>query len=200
MSMELLASPYLEKPAAITRRTRRGRRESSTSRTCSSASPTLPASTRSRAGSIPAEKGDNAAARDAAWLEIRESIRAGHRLVGARSGARGAVVSAAAHLRVPVLLHRVRHRADGRVAGVAQLAGRTRRARRGPIAPPWAWARRNRCRRFTPRRGARLIFDAEGLAELVALVEQQIEMAEQAIPRRSGVQRGVLAPRKPERS
>jgi oligoendopeptidase F len=47
---------------------------------------------------------------------------------------------------------------------------------------------------------ARLIFDREGLGELVALVEQQIDLAEQSIPRRSGVQRGVLAPRKPERS
>ena len=48
--------------------------------------------------------------------------------------------------------------------------------------------------------GARLIFDPQGLAELVSLVEDQIDRAEQAIPRRSGVQRGVLAPRKPERS
>ena len=48
--------------------------------------------------------------------------------------------------------------------------------------------------------GARLVFDREGLAELVLLVEQQIDRAEQSIPRRSGVQRGVLAPRKPERS
>ena len=47
---------------------------------------------------------------------------------------------------------------------------------------------------------ARLIFDREGLAELVALVEQQIDLAEQSIARGSGVQRGVLAPRKPERS
>ena len=47
---------------------------------------------------------------------------------------------------------------------------------------------------------ARLVFDREGLAELVALVERQIDLAEQSIPRRAGVQRGVLAPRKPERS
>lgn len=47
---------------------------------------------------------------------------------------------------------------------------------------------------------ARLVFDPDGLAELVSLVEQQIELAEQAIPRRSGAQRGILAPRKPERS
>ena len=48
--------------------------------------------------------------------------------------------------------------------------------------------------------GARLIFDVDGLAELVAVVEQQIDLAEQAISRRSGAPRGVLAPRKPERS
>jgi oligoendopeptidase F len=47
---------------------------------------------------------------------------------------------------------------------------------------------------------ARLVFDPTGMAELVALVEEQIERAEQGIPRRSGVQGGVLAPRKPERS
>jgi oligoendopeptidase F len=46
----------------------------------------------------------------------------------------------------------------------------------------------------------RLIFDSPGLAELVELVEEQIEAAEQGIPRRSGVRGGVLAPRKPERS
>lgn len=48
--------------------------------------------------------------------------------------------------------------------------------------------------------GARLVFDVAGLAELVALVEQQIDLADQAISRRSGAPRGVLAPRKPERS
>ena len=48
--------------------------------------------------------------------------------------------------------------------------------------------------------GARLIFDAAGLAELVELVEGQIALAEEAIPRRSAMQGGVLAPRKPERS
>ena len=48
--------------------------------------------------------------------------------------------------------------------------------------------------------GARLVFDVAGLAELVALVEQQIDLADQAISRRQGAPRGVLAPRKPERS
>jgi oligoendopeptidase F len=48
--------------------------------------------------------------------------------------------------------------------------------------------------------GARLVFDPDGLAELVTLVERQIELAEQAIHRRSGAQHGLLAPRKPERS
>jgi oligoendopeptidase F len=48
--------------------------------------------------------------------------------------------------------------------------------------------------------GARLVFDAEGLAGLVRLVEDQIDLAEQTIVRRSGAPRGVLAPRKPERS
>ena len=47
---------------------------------------------------------------------------------------------------------------------------------------------------------ASLVFDVEGLGDLVALVEDQIDLAEEAIPRRSGAARGVLAPRKPERS
>ncbi len=50
------------------------------------------------------------------------------------------------------------------------------------------------------RAGARLVFDADGLAELVELVEAQIEGAEARITRGLGVQGGVLAPRKPERS
>lgn len=48
--------------------------------------------------------------------------------------------------------------------------------------------------------GTRLIFDAAGLAQLVELVEGQIARAEEAISRRAGLQGGVLAPRKPERS
>jgi oligoendopeptidase F len=47
---------------------------------------------------------------------------------------------------------------------------------------------------------ASLVFDVQGLADLVELVEAQIDLAEQAIPRRSGAPRGILAPRKPERS
>ncbi len=60
-----------------------------------------------------------------AWLEIRSSIRAWHRLVGARAGARRALVSTAAHFRVSVLLHRVRDRTDGGIAGVASQPDRS---------------------------------------------------------------------------
>ena len=59
------------------------------------------------------------------------ALRARRRLVGLGARARGPLVPAAAHLRVPVLLHRVRDRAAGRAPG---LATQPQRIRRRPCA------------------------------------------------------------------
>ena len=73
-------------------------------------------------------EGGDAAARDAAWLRIRERFERGVDWSGLRAGAGGALVPSAPHLPVPVLLHRVRHRPDRRTPGLAQQPSRSRPA------------------------------------------------------------------------
>ena len=68
-------------------------------------------------------QGGDAAARDEAWLRIRQPLRARRGLDRPGAGAGGPLVSPAAHLHVSVLLHRVRHRPDRSAPGLAQQSG-----------------------------------------------------------------------------
>ncbi|MBK8058007.1 MAG: hypothetical protein IPK33_09030 [Gemmatimonadetes bacterium] len=96
------------------------------------------------------------------------ALRARRGLVGARARAGVALVSPAAHLRVPVLLHRVRHCAARRLAVVARRAARPG----GDDAALQAGARPGGTRglpEIYAAAGARLIFDEAGMRELVDL-------------------------------
>ena len=71
-------------------------------------------------------EGGDAAARDAAWLRIRERFERGVNWSELRAGAGRPLVPSAPHLPVPLLLHRVRHRPDRGTPGLAQQPSRSR--------------------------------------------------------------------------
>ena len=129
-------------------------------------------------------QGDDAAARDQAWLRLRSRFERGVDWSWPGAGAGGPMVPSAAHLHVPVLLHRIRHRPDRRASGLAQQPGRSRR-RGGPL--PRGALRSARCAALPEiyrTAGARLTFDADAIGELVQLVESHIERAPGGAPPR----------------
>ena len=65
-------------------------------------------------------QGGDADARDAAWLRLRSRFERGVDWSGLEQERDGALVPPAAHLPVPLLLHRVWHRADRRAPDLAQ--------------------------------------------------------------------------------
>ena len=162
MSMELLAAPHLAQPVGyFTAGGRRSRAGSSISRTCCISLAHIASVDAFQTWIYTSGEGDDAAARDAAWLRIRERLRARGGLERAGAGAGGALVPPAAHLPVPVLLHRVRHRPDRRAAGLAQQPARLRAARCARYREALALgATAAAARASTAAAGARLTFDA----------------------------------------
>ena len=130
MSMELLAAPYL---AAAGRHGvgggAAGWRGSSTSRTCSSRWRTWPRWTPSSTGSTPAGRAPTRPRATRPGSGSGTASRRGWTGSGLERRADRALVPPAAHLPLPVLLHRVRHRPARRAAGLAATAGATRRPR-----------------------------------------------------------------------
>jgi hypothetical protein len=172
MSMELLAAPYLARPTATTSRSTPTRRGWSTCATCSPRCRTSPASTRSSGGSTRAARGTTP----------RRATRRGCASAGASSAAStgrgwsasawrgGTGSSTSSSCRSTTSSTASRSSARCRCGGARSPTRATRSratARRSPSAAP------ARCRDL--RRGrARLVFDAETMGELVALVEAHV--------------------------
>ena len=120
---------------------------------------TSPRWTRSSTGSTPA---DGARRRGAGrgLAPHPEPVRAGRGLVRAGTGAGRPLVPAAAHLPLPVLLHRVRHRAARRAAGLAEQPAATRPTPCAATAMRWRWAHTRPLPEIYAAAGATLAFDA----------------------------------------
>ncbi len=122
-------------------------------------------------------------ARDAAWLRIRSRFDQGVDWCGPGTGARRPLVPAAAHLPLPVLLHRVRHRPARRAAGLAEQPARPG-GRRAPLPRrPGARATPARCPISTRAAGATArLRCARPSGELVQLVEDQVDRLRAEVP------------------
>ena len=81
-------------------------------------------------------------------------VRRDRRLVGLRGRPGALLAPPAAHLPLPVLLHRVRDRAARRLADLAAIARPIAPGRSRPIARPWPWAAPARCPSSSRRPGS----------------------------------------------
>ena len=129
MSMELLAAPHLTGPGGFYRDEEGRLAEIEHLEDVLIALPHIASVDAFQHWIYTSGEGRDAAARDAAWLRIRSRFERGVDWTGLGSGTGGPLVPAAAHLPLPVLLHRVRPGAAGRAPGVAQQLAGSRRGR-----------------------------------------------------------------------
>ncbi len=102
-------------------------------------------------------------------------IRRRRRLVGPRGGSRPFLAPPAPHLPVPVLLHRVRHRAARCPADLAAVADGPRRRRRRRTRRPCRWAARARLPELFAAAGARFDFGDDLIASLMGTIRTELD-------------------------
>ena len=181
MSMELLAAPHLERPGGYYAPEDAPRAARAPGGRAHHACRTSRASTRSRAGSTPSGQGADAAARDAAWLASAAAS-------SAASTGRGSSEERVArwYRQLHIFLYPFYYIEYG----IAQLGALQvwRNSLRDPAEAVAAtarrsrWAARVRCPEIYAAAGARLVFDAETMGELVELVEDQVDRLRGEVP------------------